>query len=373
VVGVLALLVTACGDDGGSGRASAPPTTTPRVDPALADDLDAALAHELERNPLVPGEILLVRAPGFEHLTAQGRDGLGGPPLTPDRTIRVASVTKTFTAAATLRLVEEGGLSLDQPVAPLLPVGFRTALASDGYDLETMTVRLLLRHRAGLYDYATDEDYVTLGLTDPNHRWSALEQIRFAVDHGDPVAPPGETRLYSDTAYVLLGQIVEHVTGEPMAEAYRRLLDLDGLGLEHTWLERLEPEPAGVEPRVRRMFGELDASALDPSFDLYGGGGYVSTASDIATFYEALFGGEVFDDPETLATMEDEEMGLFRVNAAGETCYEHTGFWGTVAFHCPDAGITIVRHIGQALDAVDGTEPFLADLNILTVSRLQHV
>jgi D-alanyl-D-alanine carboxypeptidase len=364
---VVLVLLVGCGDDAPPSEEGADPR--PGIEASLLNALD----REVEANPDFPGEVVVVEAPAAELSFAAARGFAADAPF------RVASVTKTFTAATVLRLVEEGDLDLGDPIADHLPEPFAAALESDGYDVEAITVRHLLQHLGGLYDYATDETYATLALTDPDHRWSPLEQVRYAVDHGEPRAAPGEEFHYSDTGYVLAGQIIESVTGRPLAEAYREILDFEGLGLDHTWLESLERPPDGVGPRAANHFGALDLSHLDPSFDLFGGGGLVSTAHDVARFYAALFGGEVFDDPATLATMQAETpesgrrragMGLFRVEAAGHDCWEHGGFWGAVALHCPGPDVTIVRYYGQALPGEDFE---LADFNILAVSLLDDV
>jgi D-alanyl-D-alanine carboxypeptidase len=129
--------------------------------------------------------------------------------------------------------------------------------------------------------------------SDIHHRWTRLEQVRFAMDHGDPLFAPGQGYAYSDTDYILLGRIIERVTGLPQATAYRRLLRFHRIGLRHTYFETLEPVPRGTGPRAHQYFGDIDSFDLDASRDLYGGGGYVSTVADQNRFFRALFTGKV--------------------------------------------------------------------------------
>jgi D-alanyl-D-alanine carboxypeptidase len=106
----------------------------------------------------------------------------------------------------------------------------------------------------------------------------------------------------------------------------------------------------------------VDTYSFDPSMDLYGAGGLVSNAADLAHFARALLRGEVFDQPTTLDTMLEEPdsappgaaMGLFREEIYGTTCWSHQGFWGTGVFTCPDVDLTISASVQQAaLDEVD--------------------
>jgi D-alanyl-D-alanine carboxypeptidase len=347
---LLVLTVAACAADDDSPVASPPATP----DSAFQDVLDAEVAS----SPSVPGEVLLVRAPGVDFAGASGYfDRVRRVPIEPDDGFRIASITKTFTAAAVLRLVEDGRIGLDDAIADHVSPGAAAQLVSDGYNTTSITVRHLLTHTSGIYDYATDGEYQAAVVTDPQKRWTRNDQVRFAVDHGDPLSQPGEEAHYSDTGYVLLGEIIERAIGQPLATAYRTLLGFERLGLDHTYLETLEPTPRGVDPPAHQYAGEIDFAAADPSFDLYGGGGLVSTTADLATFYEALFGDEVFDEPSTLATMlqapdasgaHGTGMGIFRTTIVGEECWGHSGFWGSDVEFCPDAALTIVRSINQA-------------------------
>jgi len=357
-------LITGCGgDDGSPSSVTNEATTTAATAPVDAAvftaDLQAWVDEELAQHPELPGQIVQARAPGLDVAVAGGvADGPeGSEPLTPEHTFRIASVTKTFVAATVLRLHEQGLLDVDDPIRRNLPQAYVDLLEADGYDTDAITVARLLGHTAGFYDYAFDDDYVTRGVTDPDHRWTPREQVEWAMDHGDPLFPPGEGFSYSDTAYVLAGQVVEAATGQPLHEVVREQVGYERLGLVHTFFESLEPDPDPGAPRLANVFAELDLRALDPSVDLYGGGGLVSTAGDVATFYAALFEGEVFDDPATLERMttvspqsgaEQGALGVFLVESDGIPCYGHTGFYGTEAVHCPEADLTIVRSTGQA-------------------------
>jgi D-alanyl-D-alanine carboxypeptidase len=314
-------------------------------------------------SPSLPGELLHVHAParGVDATLAAGvAERESGRPLRPDHGFRVASVTKTFVAVAVLRLVEEGRLGLDDPVGRVLPAEYAAVLREGGYDLERITVRHLLTHTSGVYDYAMDERYFAAAFGDPARRWTPMEQVRAAMAWGSPRFEPGAGFHYSDTGYVLLGALLEHLSGRPLAAALRSLVGYGRLGLDGTYLETLEPAPAGAGELTFPYFGDQHLAGMDASVDLYGGGGLVSTARDLARFYRALLRGEVLRHPETLAAMRTVPgpgarapggayaMGLQRRTIGGEECWGHTGFWGTAAYHCPASDVTLVRHVNQA-------------------------
>ncbi|MDQ3410529.1 MAG: beta-lactamase family protein [Chloroflexota bacterium] len=308
----------------------------------------------------VPGIALFVGSPrlGIDFTGAAGvADRATGAPLRPGTPFRIASNTKTHVAAAMLRLVERGRLTLDTALAGLLPKAYLTVLRDGGYDPGAMTVRMLAWHTSGLRDYAQTEEYFAVVLGDRGRRWTRLEQVRFAMALGPPVGMAGERFAYADTGYILLGQIIEDLSRQPLAAALRSLLRFDELGLSATYLESLEEAPPGLGERARIYLGEDDVSTIDPSFDLYGGGGLVAPVADLGRFYQALFAGRVFDRAETLAQMLalapveagfGVGMGLFGQGWHGFRCWQHTGYWGSLAVACPEIELTIGLMLFQA-------------------------
>lgn len=327
------------------------------------EELQRILNAEVAENPSLPGELLHVHAPAWEvdaTLAAGVFDRASGRRLEPHHGFRVASVTKTFVAASVLRLHEQGRMGLDDPIARHLSAEYAALLRGDGYAVDSITVRHLLTHTGGIHDYATDERYFAAVFGDPAHRWTRMEQVRGAMEWGEPRFAPGAGFHYSDTGYVLLGEMIERLTGQPLGQALRSLLDFDRLGLDETYLETLDSVPPAARERSHAYFGDIGTGGWDPSFDLYGGGGLVSTAEDLARFYRALLRGEVFERAETLRTMlavppasveapgGPYAMALQRRIIGGRECWGHTGFWGTAAYHCPVVDVTIVRHTNQA-------------------------
>jgi len=338
-------------------------------------DVEAALKALVERDlrawPQMPGRLLHVLAPelGLDVEVVAGASDLAtGAPLVPDSRFRIASVTKPFVAAATLRLVEDGRLSLDDTVADLLSGEYEEVLSVGGYDTGAITLRHLLTHTSGIYDFASDayDPSIPDGFTaqvyrDPGRRWTRLEQVGFAVSHGKPYGPPGARFGYSDTGACLVGEVLERVTRSTMGVAIRELVGFERLGLRHTWQETVEPAPTDLPPLAHQYEGEYDVADMDASIDLYGGGGLMSTCRDLGRFFRGLLRGEVFREASTLETMTTTLVGvpaaegtsvnddpssaamfLFRDETGGEEWWGHSGYWGTTAYTCPVRDVTIV-------------------------------
>lgn len=280
-----------------------------------------------------------------ETFCARGSD-LAGRPLTVDTPLRIASNTKTFTAAAVLRLIEMDKLSLNdvisQHIAPEL-----NQLLSDRYATDTITIRNLLEHSSGLYDHA-DEQYLKDVLTHPDYQWSRLEQVQLYARKKYPFVPPSESFIYSDTGYILLGDIIESLMGQSLGHAVRELLKFDEIGLTTAYWECLE-QPTTEAPRARQYLKEIEGTHVHASMDTYGGGGLIMSSRQMAQFLEALFNGQIFKQTETLDTMlsagsheggQAYRLGIMSSVVNGVTLYSHLGFWGSIAYYAPEAKIS---------------------------------
>lgn len=346
----------------------------------LVPRLQALVDRDVHAYPQMPGRLLHVLAPGIATEVAAGVADLATrEPLAAGSRCRIASVTKPFVAAAALRLVEDGRLRLEASIDDLLPAPLPGVLRAGGYRPEAITLRHLLTHTSGIYDFTGDsydssiaDGFTHTAMADPRRRWSRLEQVRFAMDHGHPYGGPGQVYAYSDTGACLVGEILEQATGRTMGAAVRELLGLDRLGLTHTYHESIDPEPPDIPPLAHQYEGAFDVAGFDASVDLWGGGGLVSTCGDLALFFCALMRGQVFRRPETLALMCTRSAGvppveasptaevdlttdpanagmfLYRTELAGEVFWGHGGFWGTTAFTCPRLDLTVVTQYGQA-------------------------
>lgn len=360
--------------------------TTGSAVAATEGRLQQVLERVVAEHRLVPGASMYVQGAreGLPFSGASGRIALPvGTALHPDDPYRLASVTKPFTAATILRLVEDGRLALDDRVAGYLPADLVNRMHVHGgvsYG-PRITVRQLLNHTSGLNSHDECTENTVLVGAQPLKRWTPREQIELMIACGEPYFAPGKGWHYSDTGFVMLGSIITKVTGLDLAASFRALLPFAELGLDRTWHELLEPAPSGSRQRAHQYFAAFDLSRHDPSFDSWGGGGLDATNADVARFMRGLFDGRIFRKSSTLATMLETDdvartpggarwgLGLARQTVAGIECWGHTGFWSNFAGYCPDLDVAIAGTTNQASDEHGhGTDRFVYEGAIAVVA-----
>jgi D-alanyl-D-alanine carboxypeptidase len=237
-----------------------------------------------------PGAIVFVRTPKGVHSAVAGVAQL--QPRVPMRVAdhyRIASLTKTFVAAVVLQLAAEGKLGLDDSIERWLP-----GVVPNGVQI---TLRQLLSHTSGLFNYTDDLTWQNAELANPGQVWSPSDLLAVAFSH-DAVFRPGTNYAYSNTGYVLLGLVIEKITGAPIGDVLRTRI-FEPLGLHQTSF------PTGIEmpePLVHGYVGFLGPTLVDitalmhPSWG-YAAGQIVSTAADVTTFFSALMKGRVVPAP----------------------------------------------------------------------------
>jgi D-alanyl-D-alanine carboxypeptidase len=281
---------------------TATPMPLPSIDPALASELQGIL-ERLVADGSIPGAVLAVHVPGREPwVGASGyRDLQMRLPMEPETRVRIASISKVFTAVVVMQLVEEGRITLDTPVSEWFP-----ELVPDG---DQITVRRLLNHTTGLYDYLEDRQFLNKAFQKPDYRWDPAELVSYAVQHKSAF-PPGMHNAwdYSSTNYVILGMIVEQVTGNSLAAEMRARI-FEPLELHRTFFVPDE-QVDGQQARGYRM--SYDQTHVSLSF-AFATANIVSTVSDVQRFGEALFGGRLLK-PETLDLMQTFENGKGQYN-----------------------------------------------------------
>ncbi|WP_234286022.1 serine hydrolase domain-containing protein, partial [Streptomyces venezuelae] len=273
----LATAVTAvtAGTVGSAGAAvtAHPGGGAPATAPRASVGLNPALQDILDRMPDDQFAGAVVR-----------RDGRGAAagPVTPDAHFRIGSVTKTFTHTIVLQLVAERRIALDAPARSYLPEVIPAAYGQ-------VTIRQLLDHTSGLPRPArtpspTDGPGWQFGSADPVH---TLRES-FASATGEPPAP-GSEQQYNGLNSLVLGLLVEEVTGRPFGHELERRI-IRPLGLRHTSL------PAAGDLRIPSPHATVYVDGLDVTEQSpypWAEGGMISTAADLDRFFTALFRGRL--------------------------------------------------------------------------------
>ena len=236
----------------------------------LQAELDAILAETG-----APGVTAAVRVPGHEPwVGAAGVRSLGGDPMPPEQRLRAGSVTKTVTAAAVLQLVEEGLLSLDDPLSTWWDEHPRAA---------DISVRSLLDHSSGLPLVQTMPE-VQGGAT---QLWTPEELLALTVE--EPLEfEPGTASAYANTNYLALSLVLEGVTGEPWHQVLNEGVLVDA-GLADSALPGPDDGWLGSGPGY---LGTYDAYGAVHNTVVGASGNMVSTAEDLATWVWAAWGSD---------------------------------------------------------------------------------
>ncbi len=346
---------------------------------SIVNMLSVRLRHLATQHPQVPGIVVQVldERSGLSWTGSTGVADRGTQrPLTPNATFRIASVTKVFTAAAIHQLQARGDLAPTDAIERHLSLPTVTLLRAGGYETGRITVDHLLTHRAGLPDHALSPPYLNAVIADPTHRWTRSEQLALAMSLGAPLFAPGADYRYSDTGYLLLGEMIDRHTAQALGPAFRQLLQLSSAGLASTYQESMEPVPAAAGPRAwQDLIEGIDDSMVDASTDLWGAGGLVSDARDLALFVRALVQGRVLGATLSQAMLRVATelpgamppaayaRGVARVRIDGAICWGHDAFSGAFMLHCPGLGVTVAGSINATeLVGAPGSMAVAADL-----------
>jgi CubicO group peptidase (beta-lactamase class C family) len=274
---------------------------------AQSSALDAALARTIAAVPYgaPAASVALVEDGRLVYAHATGlADVATRTAATPQTRFAIASITKLVTAVCVMQLVESGKLRLDAPITSLLP-----GVLPDVQQLQAITVRELLRHTSGLADYG---DTVIADGSVAHRTTPRAIVARFAAK---PLAfEPGTAWGYSNTDYVVLGLIVEKLSGESLA-AYERAHVFAPAGMTAT---SVGPSPGSPTARGYTAHGR-PAPPLDLSW-FYADGDLFSTASDLARFDIALMDG-VLVAPATFALMQANPVGSTVVAPGGSVAW----------------------------------------------------
>jgi D-alanyl-D-alanine carboxypeptidase len=314
-IATCAAVAVACSSAPSTTTAGSGTTTTtgsPSASPALKPVDQASLQAAVEKaakEMLVPGAMVALRTPQGSYTAVVGTTELGKQtPPDANTNFRIASNSKTMTAALIVLLAQEGKLKFSDPVSSYVPD------VPNGTDI---TIADLLKMRSGLYNY-TDAPALSETLdADPAKVWTPKEVLAIAFAH-PPNSAPNTTYEYNNTNYALLGLIAEKAGGRPLAEQFQdRLFGPLGLqqtslptaddtsipapyshgytygGSEHAMVD--EPYPADVQAAARAgTLQPTDYTNQNPSY-ANAAGSVISTADNLGTWIRALTSGKVFN------------------------------------------------------------------------------
>jgi len=372
------------------GIASAEPDSLNSVDPVEFQSLVTETTQAMK----VPGAVVLLRTPQGQFVFATGTSEIGQRTIPHGKThYRIASNTKTMTAALVLLLAQEKKLALEDVISRYVPG------VPDG---DRITLGQLLSMRSGLYNYTNAPELARQLDEQPAREWTPAECLAMAFSRPLNFAP-GTAYEYCNTNYALLGLVVEKVEGKPLAECFQERL-FRPLGLRQTQLPpgpstRL-PEPyahgymyggsayALIDiPYSANWQGEPhDYTVLNPSYATAAGGAF-STALDQADWIQALVDGRVLNAttqsrwlrdmwPQNPAAPQGQQYGygITRMHWADNTIYFHGGEqpgYNSFIGRDPEHQVTLVIWCNLTL-SLDG-KPTANSLMLKILDRLYRV
>ncbi|WP_114556517.1 serine hydrolase domain-containing protein [Bacillus sp. PF5] len=249
-------------------------------------------------------------------------------PMKTDFRFRIGSVTKTFTATVVLQLAGESRLNLDDSIEKWLP----DVIQGNGYDDKQITIRQLLNHTSGIANYTRSKDF---NMMDTKKSYTAEELVKMGISI-PPDFAPGKSWSYSNTGYVLLGILIEKVTGNSYAEEIENRI-IEPLELSNTFL----PGNSSVIPGTKHARGyiQLDGASEPKDVTYYNpsmgssAGDMISTADDLNKFFSYLLGGKLLKEQQlkqmlTTVPTGTDELGDYGLGISKIKLSNGVSIWG---------------------------------------------
>lgn len=310
--------------------ADKPPALPATWDPVA---IDQYIAGQVKSKNLIGVSVALVRNGQVELAKGYGSTALkDGVPVTADTPFAIGSVSKQFTCAAILLLAQDGKLSIDDPVAKYFPKLTKA---------DKIRIQDLMGHTSGY------PDYYPLDFLDRRMKNAiALDDLIHQYAGGKLDFEPGEKYSYSNTGFIILGRIVEKVSGVSLGEFLEQRV-FKPLGMTNTKLDPDPKTPGLSTGHTAHLLGDGEAAIPEGKGWLHGAGGIYSTANDLAKWDIGLLSGKVVNDAnlkqlETPRKLNDGKRryysyGLSITERDGETILAHGG--AVSGFHSYNAMI----------------------------------
>ncbi|MFF3859639.1 serine hydrolase domain-containing protein [Streptomyces sp. NPDC002209] len=320
-------------------------------DPATVQKLDAAIAKIMKQTGM-PGLNIGLWMPGrgvYEKSFGVA-DRQTGTPMKSDLYSRIGSVTKTFTVTGVLQLVDQGKAGLDDPISRYVsgvPGG------------EAVTLRQLADMRSGLFDYTADEKWLAGVRADPHRAYTPRQLVDVAFRH-PPNFKPGAKWEYSNTNTVLLGMLIEKVSGQSLGDYLREHvfapLELDDTSLPG---DGAMPDPHAHGYTDFTPKGTVaDATNWNPSW-AWAAGGIVSDLDDLHTWAPALADGRLLTKKTQAERLRTLPIGVVPGASYGLGILDFNGWLGhngelpgyeTIAAQLPAEKATMVVLVNSDID-----------------------
>jgi len=356
-VAAAVMFVSGCGQDSTSQETPSSAKPAGQLDAGVAQRLDDAIDKAMDAAG-VPGAIVGIWGPDGDYVKAFGvADQAGGAPMQTDFYHRIGSQTKTFTVTGILQLADEGKLGLDDPIAKFI----------DGVpEGDVITLRQLARMQSGLANYSDTDGFQQAFFADPFRNFAPQELLDYAF--AEPmVFSPGKGFLYCNTNTILLGLVVEKVSGQSLPDYIRDHVTTP-LGMSHTTFPTTNafPDPHAQGYTVQDADNaETTATDWNPSWG-WSAGAMISTLEDMHIWAPALATGKLLTQEmqaqrlQTVTTpgMPAEDgygVGIFKVGG----WIGHNGSlpgYQTVAVYLPEKQTTMVVFLNTDIES-QGQEP----------------
>ncbi|MCX2824619.1 serine hydrolase [Bacillus sp. DHT2] len=305
------------------------PTSIVKAEPTQNVSSSLQTSTQRDRNSVKQAmrDILQLGIPGILAKTSEGGKTWGyaagiadlrtKKPMKTDFRFRIGSVTKTFTATVVLQLAGENRLNLDDSIEKWLP----GVIQGNGYDGNQITIRQILNHTSGIAEYLRSKD---ADMMNTKKTYTAEELVKIGLSL-PPDFAPGKGWSYSDTGYVLLGILIEKVTGNSYAEEIENRI-IEPLELSNTFL----PGNSSVIPGTNHARGYVqpdgaselkDVTYYNPSI-ASSAGDMISTADDLNKFFSYLLSGKLLKEQQLKQMLTTVPTGSAEISGYGLGIYE---------------------------------------------------
>lgn len=280
---------------------------------------------------------------------------------------RVGSTVKMFTATTVLKLAEEGKLNLDDKISSYLQGDVINKIEN----ADKATIRQLLQHSSGIYNYIQNLKFQTTSLNDFIREWKPNDLLEYAYNQKSYFQPDEDVR-YSNTGYIMLGMLIEKIEGKPFYRVFEDKI-FNPLGLTMTLFAAENHIPSGIVRGYIDMYSNLQVveSTYFSGWDYFtADGGLISNPYDMNVFFRALMNGQIINSNSlnqmlTWKTPKEQDpayfpisygLGIFKIETDKGIAYNHSGdavgYAASMLFF-PDDSTTIVYAVNSNYGKID--------------------